>query len=270
MGLFDIFKKKEEPKEEPVQNKMNSVFTLKFAVPFFQIFDKTNPKLAHFPIRIAAGGSVQYRIADPDLCFNNISLSQMSPEQLEEHVIDGLHAVIKTYLNSITQIPVLQFESAIMKINDAAKAYVVPIFVEEYGISLRTFNISRITYDTEDQNYEMLHKMSRDVVTHMTEKQESEHKIDMNRDRLIIEKDNKELDRLELELQREKNLVENERKEMEHNLHAKERLLDTDIYERKKAADTAAENGVFSTKKEEDALDFDLNLNDNDFKIEGL
>lgn len=270
MGLFDIFKKKDEPKEAPVQNKINSVFTLKFAVPYFQIFDKTNPKLANFPIRIAAGGSVQYRIADPDLCFNNVSLSEMSPEQLEEHVIDGLHAVIKTYLNSITQIPVLQFESAIMKINDAAKSYVVPIFVEEYGISLRTFNISRITYDTEDTNYEMLHQMSRDAVTHMTEKQESAHRLDLNRDRIALEKDNSELDRLNLDLQREKNLVEMERKNMEHELRAKEKHLDADIYEREKAADMAAENNSLKSNGKKDSDDFNLDFNNDDFQIDGL
>lgn len=269
MGLFDVFKKKKEevPIEVP-KNKINSVFTLKFAVPFFQIFDKTNPKLAHFPIKIAAGGSVQYRIADPDLCFNNVSLSEMSPEQLEEHVIDGLQAVIKTYLNSITQIPILQFESAIMKINDAAKKYVIPIFIEEYGISLRTFNLSRITYDTEDPNYEMLHKMSRDAVSHMTQKQESEHDLEMNRDRIQKETENRELDRLDLQIQRERNAVEIEKKKMEHELKAKEMHLEADLYDRQTAADIAAKNGTISMPSNNN---FNLNLDEEDeFKIDGL
>lgn len=254
MGLFDRFKKKEEP--QPVQNKMNSVFTMKFIVPFFQIFDKTNPKLAHFPIRIAVGGSVQYRIADPDLCFNNISLSQMTPEQLEGHVKDGLIAVVKAYLNSITTIPVLQFESAIMKINEAAKSYVVPMFVEEYGINLRTFNLSRFTYDTEDPNYLQLQNLSRQALSHMTEKQVSEHKIDINRDRLTMDAENK---RQDLQLQREKN-------EIEHELRAKRLHLDADIYERRKAVDVAAENGTLS-KKGNDGFELDL---DDEFKIDGL
>lgn len=265
MGLFDRFKKKEEP--QPIQNKMNSVFTMKFIVPFFQIFDKTNPKLAHFPIRMAVGGSVQYRIADPDLCFNNVSLTEMTPEQLEEHVKDGLTAVVKTYLNSITQIPVLQFESAIMKINDAAKAYVIPIFVEEYGINLRTFNISRINYDVEDPNYRQLQQLSREAVNHMSEKQASEHKIDLNRDRITIEKDNREINRLDLEIMRESNAIEIEKRKMEHELRAQEMHLEQDIYERKKATDKAAENGTLSTKK---GYDFSLDLDTDDFKLDGL
>lgn len=271
MGLFDIFKKKEEP--QPVQNKMNSVFTMKFIVPFFQIFDKTNPKLAHLPIRMAVGGSVQYRIADPDLCFNNVSLSQMTPEQLEEHVKDGLTAVVKTYLNSITTIPVLQFESAIMKINEAAKAYVVPMFVEEYGINLRTFHLSRFTYDTEDPNYLQLQNMSRQAVSHMTEKQASEHKIELNRDRLEMDADNRkqklvdlEIAREELKFQREKNAIEHEKNELEHNLRAKDQHLEQDIYERQKATEKAAENGTLSIGKG----DFSLDLDTDDFKLDGL
>lgn len=298
MGLFDRFKKKEEP--QPIQNKMNSVFTMKFIVPFFQIFDKTNPKLAHFPIRMAVGGSVQYRIADPDLCFNNVCLSQMTPEQLEEHVKDGLTAVVKTYLNSITTIPVLQFESAIMKINDAAKNYISPIFIEEYGINLRTIHLSRFTYDIEDPNYVQLHELSRQAARHMAEDQDLEHalelekrrvahsididnqktahqlevesqksahSINLNRDRLTIDSDNKNHQRIDIELQREKNAIEHEKNELEHELRAKRQHLDADIYERRKAVDVAAENGTISIKKG-DGLTLDLDTDD--FKLDGL
>lgn len=150
MGLFDLFKKKEEPKR---QNTTNSVYTLKFAIPFFSIFDKTDKSLEAFPIKLAIGGSVQYRITEPDLCFDNVPLGEMSPAQLEEHVKDSLTSTIKTFISGIDTIPVLQFESALGQINEAAKAKLVPSFDEEFGISLRAFNITRFTYDEEDPNY---------------------------------------------------------------------------------------------------------------------
>ncbi len=266
MGLFDLFKKKETP-PPPVQNKMNSIFTMKFVVPYFHVFDKTNPKMANFPIKVAVGGTVQYRIADPDLCFNNVSLSQMTPDQLEEHVKDGLIAVIKAFMTQITTIPILQFETAIMKLNNAAKEYVVPTFQEEYGINLRMFNMSRITYDTQDPNYVQLHELSRRAVAHMAEKQESEHHIDLNRDRLTIERDNKGLQREDIAIERERNAIEIEKKRMELELKSAERHMEEDIHTRRVSTDVAAKNGTLSTKGA-DGLNFDLN--DNEFKIDGL
>lgn len=267
MGLFDIFKKKQESVEAPVQNKLNSVFTMKFAIPYFQIFDKTNPKMANFPIRVAVGGSIQYRIADPDLCFNNVSLREMTPEQVEEHVKDGLTSVVKAFLNQITTIPVLQFETAIMKLNNAAKEYVVPTFQEEYGINLRTFNMSRISYDTEDPNYAQLQELSRAAVGHMAEKQESEHMIELNRDRLTMERDNKSLEREDIALERERNAIEIEKKKMELDLKSTELHLGEDIHERRTATDLAAKSGTLNTRRDDG---FKLDLEDNEFKIEGL
>lgn len=270
MGLFNFFGKKQqapEPAPAPAMNKLNSIFTMQFVIPFFQIFDKTNPKLANLPIRIATGGSIQYRIADPDLCFNNVCLGQMTPEQLAEHVKDGLTSVVKAFLNQITTIPVLQFEGAIMKINNAAKEYVMPIFQEEYGVNLRTFNISRITYDTNDPNYVQLQELSRQAVAQMAEKQESEHRTDLNRDRITRLRDNKQLDREDIALRRERNAIEIERKKMELELKSAEMHLDEDIHERRSSTDMAVRSGTLNTHRD-DA--FKINFDDDEFKIAGL
>lgn len=156
MGLFDIFKKK----SEPVKNNPNSLFTLRFTIPYFQIFDKTNPKLKSLPITMAVTGSCQYRISEPDLCFDNVSLGEMSPEQLEAHVKDVLSMNVKSYFNSISDIPLLQFEQRIAAISEGCKKRLTQQFSEEYGVSLRTFSISGVRYDTEHPNYVRLQKMS--------------------------------------------------------------------------------------------------------------
>lgn len=157
MGLFDIFKKKEESKP---QNNPNSVFTLRFTVPYFQIFDKTNPKLKSLPVPMAVSGSCQYRISEPDLCFDNIPLGEMSPNLLEAHVKDVLTMNIKSYFNSISDIPLLQFEQRIAAISDGCKKRLTQQFSDEYGLNLRTFNISGVRYDTEHPNYNSLQKIS--------------------------------------------------------------------------------------------------------------
>ncbi len=164
MGLLDIFKKKESVKNNP-----NSVFTLRFTIPYFQIFDKTDKKLSAFPIKMSVVGSCQYRITEPDLCFDNIPLGEMTPQQLEVHVKDALAMNIKTFFNDITSIPLLQFESMISKISEATKASITPILNEEFGINLRTFSISAVRYDTEDANYRSLQKYSQNIANKRAE-----------------------------------------------------------------------------------------------------
>lgn len=178
MGLFDAFKKK---KEEPVpQNNPNSVFTLRFTIPYFSVFDKTNPKLRAFPVKISCAGSVQYRISEPDLCFDNIPLGRMSAGQLEAHVKDSLHAAVKHFINSIDYMPLLQFETELMRINDAAKQYLVPQFADEYGINLRMFNLTSIRYDEDDPNYQRLYTQSTLIADKINENELEDIDLDRN------------------------------------------------------------------------------------------
>lgn len=176
MSIFDIFKKKEKEAE----NNMNSVFTLRFIVPYFQIFDKTDEDLKALPIKMAVTGSCQYKISEPELCFDNIPLKKMSPEQLEKHVKDGLSMNIKTYFNSICSIPVLQFESAIDSISDAMKGRITQILAEEFGINLRTFHISEVRYDTEDSNYLRLQALSQKKMNHRLKRADTESEIELD------------------------------------------------------------------------------------------
>ncbi len=269
MGLLDAFKKKKEEPQAP-KNNPNSVFTLRFAIPFFPVFDKTNPKLRAFPVKLSCAGSVQYRIAEPDLCFDNIPLGSMSAGQLEQHVRDSLTSAVKHLINSIDYLPVLQFETELMRINDAAKQYLIPQFADEYGINLRTFNLSRITYDEDDTNYQRLYQqsaaMSDKMSDHELEDLELDHEHDKRR------RDYREEDELyELEhrrrvrnlrddedlLERESNLrlrqqagehalrrneerLGREMSSEDIDLERKRRELDEDMYARRKATDSGA------------------------------
>lgn len=250
MGLFDIFKKK------PVQNNPNSVFTLRFAVPYFPVFDKTNPKLRSFPVKLACGGSVQYRIADATLCFDNIPLGQMSAQQLEEHVKDSLVASVKHFINTIDYLPLLQFENELMKINESAKAYLIPLFADEYGINLRTFNLTRISYDEDDANYKRLCAQSAAVsdkmATHDLENIDLDHEdelLDRKRQRRArkVAEDEELMEReAKVRLQQQSAEHELQRKENQHNklmesdsldLERKKRELEEDMHARRSATE---------------------------------
>lgn len=223
MGLFNFFKKKES--SAPAQNTANSVYTLKFAIPFFSVFDKTDPKLKAFPVKIAVGGSVQYRILDLDLCFNNIPLGKMSPEQLEAHVKDSLVSSVKHFINTIDYLPLLQFETELMAINDAAKEYLVPRFADEYGISLRTFNISRITYEEDDPNYQRLYNASASMANLQNKQALEDQNLDYEHSKRV--RSYKEDDELH-ELERRKKLRNLEDDEEYESLLHKKHLRDMD------------------------------------------
>lgn len=297
MGLLGLFKKKEVPKPQKPQNNPNSVFTLQFVVPYFSIFDRTNPALKSYSIKLAIGGSVQYRISEPTLCFNNIPLGEMSPEQLEKHVSDSLRATLKAFILSIETIPLLQFESAIAKINAAAKAHLVPTFEEEYGINLRMFNISRFTYDEEDPNYIKLTELSHDALAHMRNMQniesqrqeatlETQSKIELNAMKRAEElRDKRErleheasLVDTELSISRKRNDFEQEKtlaaksvNEIDLGFEERRKRLETDMYVQRKNVDAQAEfvkkNGSVASTGD---CDFNAIDDSNDFKIEGL
>lgn len=245
MGLFDMFKKKETPAPQPVapskpKNNPNSVFTMQFVVPYFKIFDKTNPRLKSLPIDMAVAGSVSYRISEPDLCFNNVPLGEMSPKELEEHVKDALTATVKAFILSIETIPLLQFESAIMKINDAARGYLVPKFDAEYGIQLRMFSLSRFTYDEENPNYLALQRMSQEALEQDITAQEKE--ADLKLDLADAEHDARLSD---IQMETERKRAEYERQQRRSDAEMDASLSDIQLEtERKRAQYDREQRGI--------------------------
>lgn len=258
MGLFDAFKKKkEEPKVTP--NNPNSVFTLRFTIPYFQVFDKTNPKLRAFPVRLACGGSVQYRITDPTLCFDNVPLGEMLPEQLDEHVKDSLTSSVKHLINSIDYIPLLQFERELIRINDAAKEYLVPRFEEEYGISLRTFNLTRISYDEEDVNYQLLFQQSQEIASRLTSYEVEDLDYERERRKKILSQQDEYDD-----LQREREIrarrlnVEEELMARENALREQRSASDINIRRAELAIDVEEQRAALDIERSRRTLDEDI------------
>lgn len=247
MGLFDKFKKKEEPK----QNSPNSVFTLRFTVPYFQVYDKTNPKLRAFPVKLACSGSVQYRIADPTLCFDNVPLGSMSAGQLEEHVRDSLISSVKHFINSIDYLPILQFESEIMRINDAAKQYLIPQFADEYGVNLRTFNLSSLRYDEEDPNFRQLYAQSSAINERLAEHELEDIDLDHERDKR--HRDYREEDELY---------------ELEHRRRVRALADDEDLIERENALRLRRQEGEFALRRSNEREKHDRDIREEDERYE--
>lgn len=276
MGLFDRFKKKEEPVvAQPVRNNPNSVFTIRFTIPYFQIFDKTDPELSALPVKMGVTGSCQYRISEPDLCFDNVPLAEMSPEQLEAHVKDALTMNIKTYFASITSIPLLQFESMIAKISDATKARITPILNDEFGISLRAFSISGVRYDTEDPNYLRLQTISQKTMEHRAKKVDLSSDIELEHlklDSSISAKRKEEESAIELERKRKEHEFELRRQREELNMMSEKNELELDALrtaqdlERKRKADEIE----MARKKEQEHLNFELEHKRNEMELERL
>jgi hypothetical protein len=284
MGLFGIFKKKEEPKR---QNSVNSVYSLNFTIPYFSIFDRTDKTLAAFPVKLAVAGSVQYRIVEPTLCFDNVPLAEMSAEQLQSFVGDNLIATVKAFILSISTIPLMQFESAIGKINEAAKAKLVPSFQDEFGISLRAFSISRFTYDEEDPNYLQLMAASRDAFARRNARDSQREDLDFKRENEDIEEERerarRERERAERDATRDFREREREERlkdaETEYSIETRhqdiefhKREREEDLYARRKATDMGSTlTSSLSSTDSKDSSGDDFSLPEDDsFKIEGL
>lgn len=259
MGLFNIFKKK----EEPVRNNPNSVFTMRFTIPYFQIFDKTDKALSALPIKMSVSGSCQYRISEPDLCFDNVPLAEMSPEQLEAHVKDALTMNIKTFFNTITTIPLLQFESMIVKISDATKGRVTPILNEEFGINLRAFSISGVRYDVEDPNYLKLQTLSRKVMDNRAKKIDATSEIELEQmkiDSKTTAQRKQEETALELERKRKAHEMElrRQREELDQQSRKNDLELESLRAEQEIKRKQLQDKHDFELKAEQDRLNLEL------------
>lgn len=258
MGLFNIFKKK----EEPVRNNPNSVFTMRFTIPYFQIFDKTDKALSALPIKMSVTGSCQYRISEPDLCFDNVPLAEMSPEQLEAHVKDALTMNIKTFFNTITTIPLLQFESMIVKISDATKGRVTPILNEEFGINLRAFSISGVRYDVEDPNYLKLQTLSRKVMDNRAKKIDATSEIELEQMKI----DSKTT----AQRKQEETVLELERKRKAHEMELRRHREELDQQSRKNDLELESLRAEQELKRKhlQDKHDFELKAEQDRLNVE--
>lgn len=132
---------------------------IKFAIPYFNVFD---PRFPDMGLPVAVGGSLTFRIDDYKAFIRNQRLRNFDIDQLKTQVKDAVTATIKNAIINCPHdngLPVMQLERKILDINDICKPRVSEA-LEDFGVTMRRLDISRIEIDKEADTYSQLQQMT--------------------------------------------------------------------------------------------------------------
>lgn len=136
---------------------------IKFAVPYFDVFD---PRFSDFGVPVSVHGHMVYGIDDQDrFCSINKSGSY-SDGVFEAKLKSQLTKYIKAIVTNAPldyQIQVLQLERKILEISDIIQRRVTPQIEQNFGINVRSLDISAIYIDKDSKGYKELKAVTTDL-----------------------------------------------------------------------------------------------------------
>lgn len=145
---------------------------IKFAVPYFDVFDPRQPELA---VPVAVRGTITFNLTD---CRNFIKLNRLvnfDLEQFKKQIKDALVKCVKSVVCNIpvkNNIPLVHLEPKIVAVNDIIQQNLSIRFKEDFGVNLKTLDISAIDIDKETQGYRTLKSLTTDFSTRSAAQQQ--------------------------------------------------------------------------------------------------
>ena len=149
---------------------------IKFAVPFFDIYD---PRFIDFSVPVAVRGTLTYNITDYKKFIKLHRLETFEIETFKTQIRDLIVRYIKGY---ITEMPtkenmsVIQLEKQVSRVNQELNSVIKSELENSYGITISRFDISDIEINKESEGYLQLKSVTQDVTT-ATIKAQTEAKL---------------------------------------------------------------------------------------------
>ena len=141
------------------------VIQVKFAVPFFDVFD---PRFLDFAVPTSVRGTVNFRIDDYK---EFIKLHRLINFTLNEFQLQVRDAAIK-YVKSVVvnapseaNLPVIQIERKISQISDMIEAKLIDRLQNDFGVKVTGVDISNIEIDKTSDGYQQLMAVTKDITT---------------------------------------------------------------------------------------------------------
>ena len=135
---------------------------LKFAVPYFDVFD---PRFADFAAPFSVRGTITFNITDYKAFIKLNRLINFDLEQFKIQVRDAVINCVKGFVSNAPAtygIPVRQMERKVMELGDLIKQKLAPEFIDDFGVNLKRFDISAIEPDKESEGWRKLIRMTAD------------------------------------------------------------------------------------------------------------
>lgn len=133
---------------------------LRFAVPYFDVFD---PRLPDHGVPMAVRGTITFNITDYKGFIKLHRLVNFDHEQFKKQIKDALTKYVKGVVLNVPRemnIPVVQMENQILAINDRVQDYLKPRLEGDFGVNMKAIDIGALEIDKESPYYEELRHLT--------------------------------------------------------------------------------------------------------------
>ena len=133
---------------------------LRFAVPYFDVFD---PRLPDHGVPMAVRGTITFNISDYKGFIKLHRLVNFDHEQFKKQIKDALTKYVKGVVLNVPRemnIPVVQMENQILAINDRVQEYLKPRLEGDFGVNMKAIDIGALEIDKESPYYEELRHLT--------------------------------------------------------------------------------------------------------------
>jgi membrane protease subunit (stomatin/prohibitin family) len=141
------------------------VIQIPFAVPFFDLYD---PRFLDFGVPTAVRGKITFNIADYSEFIKLHRLSSFDLNAFQTQIRDAVARYVKGIVANAPaekNIPVVQIEREIPKINELIEASIRDRFEKDFGVNITAVDINSIEVDKTSEGFIQLKKVTQDVTT---------------------------------------------------------------------------------------------------------
>ena len=135
---------------------------LRFAVPFFDVFD---PRLPDHGVPVAVHGTMTFNITDYRAFIKLNRLINFDHEQFKKQIKDAVSKYTKAVVMNIPQemgLPLVQMERQILAINERIKNYLKPRIEDDFGVNMKRLDIGSLVIDKGSRYYRELRALTAD------------------------------------------------------------------------------------------------------------
>lgn len=140
------------------------IIQVRFGVPFFDVFD---PRFGDFGVPVAVRGTVTFSISDYREFIKLNRLDRFDLHDFEKQIKDAVCRYVKDIVTDAPmayQIPVIQIESKVGRINEVVELDIRKRLRENFGVTVSGVDIGAIEIDKTSAGYSQLMAITRQAV----------------------------------------------------------------------------------------------------------
>ncbi len=142
---------------------LSKIIQIKFAIPFFDIYD---PRYPDFGVPVAVRGTIGFKVDNYQEFIKIHRLISFSLSDFEHQIKDSIINHTKNAVANIpteANIPVIQIERKTVEISNIVHSFVKEKFLNTFGVKIVEFDISAAEIDKSSDGYRQLMSITKDI-----------------------------------------------------------------------------------------------------------